>query len=244
MRAIALAMLPVLLAGLALAEAPKTSPRPLPRPQLALQNALHLTVRPKPRPQGLAPMQNLQTVAAPPPPPPPRQQPATMKGAVCGNPQIKGIALKPIKSRIKGCNVAEAVQVSSVAGVTLSPAAVINCAEAQALATWVVKGVQPAFNNTVTRMTVADSYSCRSRNNVRGAKVSEHGAGNAIDISAFSTSTGKTYTVASNYNSMIRAAQKAGCGIFHTILGPGSDGYHETHIHFDVAPNRGSPYCR
>ena len=167
-----------------------------------------------------------------------------MKGAVCRNPQIKGQTLKPITSRIKGCNVRSPVLVSSVSGVALNPPATINCDEATALSTWVVKGLQPAFHNTITRLNVVDSYSCRPRNNVRGAKISEHGSGNAIDIAGFVTNTGRLYTVASNYNSMIRAAQKAGCGIFHTILGPGSDGYHETHLHLDVAPYRGQPYCR
>jgi hypothetical protein len=29
------------------------------------------------------------------------------------------------------------------------------------------------------------------------------------------------------------------CGRFTTVLGPGSDGYHETHIHVDLAERRG-----
>ena len=247
-RALGMALIPAVVAGLALADVPLSSPRPQPSPvQAALPaDPLVLQFRPRPRPAGLevtlANPVKLQTdllpVALPKPPP------ATLKGAVCNNPQIKGLTLKPITSRVEGCGVNAPVQVSSIAGVALSPAAVINCDEAQALATWVVKGMQPAFKNTIVKMTVADSYSCRPRNNVHGAKVSEHGSGNAIDISGFVTNTGKTYTVAANYNSMVRAAQKAACGIFHTTLGPGSDGYHETHLHFDVAPYRGRPYCR
>ena len=41
----------------------------------------------------------------------------------------------------------------------------------------------------------------------------------------------------------MRAAHRAACGIFGTTLGPGSDGYHEDHLHFDTV-SRGSPYCR
>ena len=70
--------------------------------------------------------------------------------------------------------------------------------------------------------------------------------GRAFPIQAGGTvkiTWGQTYTVAQNYNAQIRAAQKAGCGIFHTILGPGSDGYHESHIHFDVAHHGGQDYC-
>ena len=46
--------------------------------------------------------------------------PASMKGAVCRNPQIKGQVLKPITSRLKGCNVKAPVLVSSVSGVALN----------------------------------------------------------------------------------------------------------------------------
>ncbi|MEO6300382.1 MAG: extensin family protein [Paracoccaceae bacterium] len=244
MRGLGLVLLLPLTANLAFADGLTTSPIPPPRPQISGEPVAHLTVRPKARPIGLSAAPVLAEIpmvltAAP----PSKVQRPAMIGAVCNNPKIKGLALKPITSRIKGCGIKAPVQVSSVAGVSLNPAALINCDEAQALASWVVKGAQPAFGNSIVRMNVADSYSCRPRNNVRGAKVSEHGAGNAIDISGFVTNTGKTYTVAANYNSMVKAAQKAGCGVFHTILGPGSDGYHENHLHFDVAPYRGHPYC-
>ncbi|MFY9319919.1 extensin family protein, partial [Lentibacter algarum] len=42
----------------------------------------------------------------------------------------------------------------------------------------------------------------------------------------------------------IRAAHKAACGPFGTTLGPGSDGYHEDHLHFDTARYSGGPYCK
>ncbi len=241
---LALAILP-LTVSLALADAPSTSQRPHPRPvSLALPLGIEAyRLRPKARPLGsgavqLAAQQTAAVLV------PPRDHPSVgLKGSVCNNPQIKGVVLKPITSRISGCGIMHPVQITSVSGVTLSPAAVINCDAAQALATWVVEGLQPAFNNSIVKLTVADSYSCRPRNNVRGAKVSEHGSGNAIDIATFVTRTGKTYAVAPNYGTMIRAAQKAGCGIFQTTLGPGSDGYHESHLHLDVARRRGSPYC-
>ena len=243
MRPVGVALIPAILAGMAFADAPATSPRPMARPSLApIEVSPADTVRPRARPAGLGeasadPLQLRTTSAAA------KQPPASMKGAVCRNPQIKGQKLRPIISRIKGCNVTAPVLVSSVSGVVLNPPAMINCDEATALSTWVIAGLQPAFHNSIARLNVADSYSCRPRNNVRGAKISEHGAGSAIDISGFVTTSGRLYTVASNYNSMIKAAQKAGCGIFHTILGPGSDGYHENHLHFDVAPYRGHPYC-
>lgn len=192
--------------------------------------------RPKPRPDV-----SVQTVALAPKP----QNPAngSLKGSVCQRPEIKGKALPPIKSRTKGCNVPEPVLVSEISGVRLVPPATINCEEAKALSLWVTTGLQPAFGNSVVRLNVADSYACRPRNNMPGNPVSVHGLGQAIDIGGFLTASGRTYTVAENYGSQIKAAQKAGCGIFHTILGPGSDGYHESHIHFDVARHGGGDYC-
>ena len=227
--------------SVALADAPLQSIRPMPRPAVVVVvSDATPSIRPRPRPAGLGLVtQQTSTAAANPP-----RLSTSLKGSVCNNPNIKGKTMPPIMSRTKGCAVKEPVQVTSIDGVRLNPPATINCAEATALASWIDKGVQPAFNNQVVQLNVADSYSCRPRNNVPGAKISEHGSGNAIDISGFVLSTGRTQTVAANYNSQMRRAQKAGCGTFHTILGPGSDGYHESHLHFDVAPYRGRPYCR
>jgi hypothetical protein len=37
---------------------------------------------------------------------------------------------------------------------------------------------------------------------------------------------------------------RAACGRFGTTLGPGSDGMHEDHLHFDTARHANGPYCR
>ncbi len=169
---------------------------------------------------------------------------AAASGYVCQSPDIKGKALPALQPRTKGCKIDAPVLVSEVAGVQLVPPATINCTEARALSEWVTTGLQPAFDGAIVRLNVADSYACRPRNNVPGNPVSVHGLGQAIDIAGFKTVSGATLTVAADYGRQIKAAQKAGCGIFHTILGPGSDGYHENHIHFDVAPHGGRDYCR
>lgn len=232
------------LAGIALAEAPTTSPRPMPRPG-AVDRSTDFMVftlpRPKPRPSDFSTLADPILVSAP---AAKSDKPiASRKGSVCQNPAIKGVILKPILSRTKGCGVKDPVQVTSVDGVRLSPPATLNCNAANALAEWVGEGLQTAFNNQVVQLNIADSYSCRPRNNVRGNKISEHGKGNAIDISAFVLNSGKVMSVAGNYGTQIRRAKQAACGTFHTTLGPGSDGYHENHIHLDVAQNRGGPYC-
>lgn len=167
-----------------------------------------------------------------------------MEGAVCGVPTIKGEEIAPIQSKVAGCGVPEAVRVTSVAGVRLSQAATVDCSIATALNTWVQDVAQPAFDGRLSELQIAAHYICRSRNNVKGAKISEHGKGRAVDISAFILSDGKVLTVSDNFNRTLRKIYKAGCGIFKTTLGPGSDGYHEDHFHFDTSARSGGAYCR
>ncbi len=180
----------------------------------------------------------------------PRAKPAkraatSRKGSVCGVPSIKGKTLPRITSKTKGCGIEDPVSVTSVDGAKLSTPATIDCPTAIALNTWVQKGLRPAFpSSEVASLSVVDSYSCRPRNNIRGNKISEHGKGHAIDIAGVTFTNGKTLTVSRNFKSL-RRAYKAGCGVFGTTLGPGSDGYHEDHMHFDTARQRGGgAYCR
>ena len=213
-----------------------TSPRPAARPK-GLQR------RAAPEPSGA----QITLAAAAPRIDPGRTLVKPKKGALCGDPSIKGERLAPIPARVQGCGIAEPVRVTEVAGVRLSPAATVDCAAARALSTWVTKGLKPAVGRAgVSELKIAASYACRTRNNVRGARISEHGRGNAIDISAVVLGNGKRLDVLGGYRRepALRAAHKAACGIFGTTLGPGSDGYHENHLHFDVARYRGGPYCR
>ncbi len=171
------------------------------------------------------------------------------KGSVCGDPSIRGQTIAPIIGRIRGCGVEEPVQVTSISGVKLSEAATIDCNTARALNAWVQQGLQPQFSgDPVVQLQVAGHYVCRPRNNIKGGKISEHGKGKAIDISGFVLASGELVSIARDWRTkaegrLIKAAHKAACGVFNTTLGPGSDGYHEDHLHFDTAGGRG-PYCR
>jgi hypothetical protein len=204
--------------------------------------------RPMPRPRGLmsraqerAKVTEVAVIA-----PPSKSMTRSKKGSVCGDPSIKGEVLAPITARVKGCGVAEPVRVTSVEGVRLSQAAIMDCTTAKALKTWIKKGLQPAFSKKtkVVELRVAAHYICRTRNNVKGAKISEHGKGKAIDISAIVLADGRVLSVADDWGKTLRRVYKAACGIFTTTLGPGSDGYHEDHMHFDTARYRSGAYCR
>lgn len=84
------------------------------------------------------------------------------------------------------------------------------------------------------------SYECRPRNNVPDGGVSEHGRANAIDVRSFKLTNGKRYEFTDPIvNEPVRQELKASaCARFSTVLGPGSDEYHEHHIHLDLKERR------
>ncbi|MGO4913978.1 extensin-like domain-containing protein [Pseudogemmobacter sp. W21_MBD1_M6] len=174
------------------------------------------------------------------------------KGAVCGDPAIRGQALAPIVGRIKGCGLDAPVKVTAVDGVALSMAATMDCATAKALKSWVVKGAKPAVGKTgggIKSLQIMGSYSCRARNNQKGEKISEHGRGKAIDIGAINLVDGTSISVLKGWRDpkqgkILAKMHKGACGPFGTVLGPKANAFHQDHFHFDTARYRGSNYCR
>jgi hypothetical protein len=173
---------------------------------------------------------------------------ARRQGAVCGDLDIQGEEVGVVPGEISACGIKDAVRVRAVSGVTLSQQSLMNCKTAEALNKWVRKGVKPAFGkrNPVVGLRVAAHYACRTRNNQPGARISEHGKGNAIDISGFILENGEVMTVKNDWSRRgpLGSAHRAACGPFTTVLGPNSDRYHLDHFHLDTAIHRGGPYCR
>ncbi|WP_371687481.1 extensin family protein [Thalassococcus sp. S3] len=173
------------------------------------------------------------------------------RGAICGSLDIQGEEVGFVPGRINGCGISEAVRVRSVSGIVLSQSALMDCNTAQALKTWVDKGVKPALRSKgqLVELRVAAHYACRTRNNQRGARISEHGKGRAIDISGFRMADGEVITVLNGWNARgtrnaLRKMHRAACGPFGTVLGPNSDRFHQDHFHFDTARYRSGPFCR
>jgi hypothetical protein len=153
-----------------------------------------------------------------------------------------------------GCEVRDAYKVQSLAGVQFSQAAIMNCGMASPVNDWLGGTVQDsaaqAFGERVVSVDIAASYACRPRNNSRGAKMSEHGYGNAIDISAFTLAGGRKVSVLEDWNGradarkFLRRVRGEACGKFATVLGPGSDPHHRNHIHLDLQNRRsGNAFC-
>ncbi len=122
------------------------------------------------------------------------------EGVCAVNPQQFGKA-EPIPDfrEGNGCGINNGFRVFTIGDVGLSPEAMITCDLADALNTWIASSVQPTaqavYGQKVVSFKVAASYACRPRNNVRGAKLSEHGQGDAIDIAAFTLADGREVNV-------------------------------------------------
>ena len=170
---------------------------------------------------------------------------------LCNNPALLGEPAEQISEGV--CGIDNPVAVRYVAGVRLSAPATINCQTANTLAVWVENDAQDAvkkLRSPITEITVFASYACRSRNSQRGARMSEHTLGNAIDIGMFTLASGTELSVEEDFYSAgkegqaMRALHISACGPFGTVLGPDSDRFHYNHFHFDTAAYRSGAYCR
>lgn len=156
-----------------------------------------------------------------------------------------------------GCGIDKPLVVKSIAGVLLKPEATMRCPAALALAKWIDGSVKPTAGTALgkdkqlTAIDQASSYVCRLRNSAETGKISEHARGNALDIAAlhFGDDVAVNMTPRQEDGTMTGAFQRAitasACLYFATVLSPGSDAAHETHLHLD-ALERDSDfrYCR
>ncbi|MDF0597880.1 extensin family protein [Psychromarinibacter halotolerans] len=174
------------------------------------------------------------------------------EGSVCGDPAIRGQAIPPIPAKMSGCGLQNPVRITAVDGVALTTPATVSCETAGALRSWVTNTVIPTVGKTgggLAALRVAGSYTCRTRNHVPGAPVSEHGKGKAIDISALILKDGTVHTVLAGWRDrvagpILQTIHARACGTFGTVLGPKSDAQHQDHLHLDVAKHGYGPYCR
>jgi hypothetical protein len=143
------------------------------------------------------------------------------------------------------CGAPDAVQLQAIllpdqSKVALTPPATLRCPIAEQITEWVRNEVAPSlaeFGPPLRVLDNFDSYECRGRNRVRAAALSEHGRADALDIRAFRLADGRELgltdvKVERDWREKIRSTA---CARFSTVLGPGSDGYHEEHIHVDLA---------
>lgn len=154
----------------------------------------------------------------------------------------------PPIAEANGCEAADVVQLDAVLmadrrRVSLSPPALLRCNMATAIAKWVredLPALAAAQGGTLSGLDNFNSFECRGRNRVVGAKTSEHGRANALDIRAVIVNGGRKLELTNpEVSREFRDAMRmSACRHFTTVLGPGSDGYHEDHVHVDLAERR------
>lgn len=180
-----------------------------------------------------------------PPEPPPQ--------SACRLALTDAIAIAPSVPDIKGpgaCGGPDLVRLEAVilpdqTRVPLKPAGTMRCAMATAVADWIRTDMAPLAVGIGTKLAELDnfdSFDCRGRNRVVGAKLSEHGRANALDVRGLRLANGQSIalTERGTPRELREKVLYSVCSRFSTVLGPGSDGYHEDHIHLDLAERRGN----
>ena len=216
---------------------PATVPLPKPRPAEA-PSEVEPKAAGKPAPAEAGKAAEQAAPAAPPP-------------SACRLALTEAIAIAPSIPDIKGpggCGGEDLVRLEAVVlpdkrRVSLKPAAVLRCAMATAIADWIRTDMAPlaaSLGSTVSDLDNFDSFECRGRNRVVGAKLSEHGRANALDIRAIKLANGQSISLTDR--TVARETRESVlhsvCARFSTVLGPGSDWYHEDHIHLDLSERR------
>jgi hypothetical protein len=175
--------------------------------------------------------------AAPAPPPP----------SACRLALTEEIAIAPSIPDIHGaggCGGEDLVRLEAVVlpdkrRVSLKPAAILRCAMASAIADWIRTDMAPlaaSLGSVISDLDNFDSFECRGRNRVLGARLSEHGRANALDVRALKLADGQSISLTDRTVSreLRESVLHSVCARFSTVLGPGSDWYHEDHIHLDL----------
>jgi hypothetical protein len=153
----------------------------------------------------------------------------------------------PPIAQANGCEAPDVVRLIAVLmpdqrRIPLSPPAVLRCEMATEIAKWVRADLPSitAGEGVLTGIDNFDSFDCRGRNRIAGARLSEHGRANALDIRGLGLGGNKRLELTNPEvpREIREAIRTSTCARFTTVLGPGSDGFHEDHVHVDLAERR------
>jgi hypothetical protein len=213
---------------------------PLPKPRPAEAPAKQPDMPAEAKPAPAAPGQPAAPAVSAPPPP-----------SACRLALTEEIAIAPSVLDIHGpggCGGEDLVRLEAVVlpnkhRVAVTPPATLRCPMASAIADWIRTDVTSLAAGLGTEPVVLDnfdSYECRGFNRVLGAHLSEHGRANALDVRAIKLANGQSIGLTDRAVSrdLRETVLHSVCARFMTVLGPGSDWYHEDHIHLDLMERR------
>src|ERR1700756_4358574 len=142
------------------------------------------------------------------------------------------------------CTAADVVNVNAVVlpnnhRVGFSPVVTLQGSMAEGVAHWIRDDVAPtldALGMSLRGVETLESFGCRTFNGISGAKLSEHGHANAMDVHSLKMADG---TIVELTNETIgkplrERLRQTYCARFSTVLGNGADAYHENHVHIDL----------
>src|SRR6516165_4636933 len=210
-------------------------PLPMPRPAEAPGPVREPPASAKAAPAASDKPAEQAATATPIPVPRPTPQPSACRLAL-----TEEIAIAPSIPDIHGpggCGGEDLVRLEAIVlpdkhRVSLRPASTMRCGMASAIADWVRTDVAPLMQGLGTEPTDLenlDAYECRGRNGISGAPLSEHGRANALDVHAFKLANGQSIVLTDRNvpRGLREAILHSACARFTTVLGPGSDSYHE-----------------
>jgi hypothetical protein len=196
---------------------------------------------PKPRPAEAPGKQALESD------PPAQQAAPAPQPSACRVALSEAIAIAPSIPDIHGaggCGGEDLVRLEAVVLpdkhlVSVKPAAILRCTMASAIADWVRTDMVPlaaSLGSVISDLDNFDSFECRGRNRVVGAALSEHGRANALDVRSLRLANGQSISLTDRAvpDGLRESVRQSVCARFSTVLGPGSDWYHEDHIHLDL----------
>lgn len=138
------------------------------------------------------------------------------------------------------------VKVEGGRAIALDAAVTLRCEFAGALALWIKDDLAPAVERhgmKLRGLSGVGGQECRGRNGQNGAPISEHATGNAFDLRRLLVDGGAPIELMTNPPAHTRALREeiraSACARFPTVLGSGSDAFHEDHLHIDLRERRG-----
>jgi hypothetical protein len=174
-------------------------------------------------------------------------KPAAAQPSACRVALTDAIAIAPSIPDIRGaggCGGEDLVRLEAVVlpdkrRVPVEPAAILRCAMASAIADWIrtdMAQLAKSLGSAISSLDNFDSFECRGRNRIVGAQLSEHGRANALDVRSLKLADGRSISLTDRTvpRGLREGVLRSACARFSTVLGPGSDWYHEDHIHLDL----------
>ena len=120
-----------------------------------------------------------------------------------------------------------------------SPVVTLQCSMAEVVSHWIRDDVAPTLDSlgmSLRGIETLELFGCRSFNGISGAKLSEHGHANALDVRSLKLANGTVIelTNATVSKALREQLRQTACARFSTVLGNGADAYHENHVHIDL----------